>query len=529
MLRFTQMGAGAAWIAEYGDPQDRRAAASVARYSPLHNVHDGVDYPAFFLSVAATDNVVGPGHARKLAKRLADVNAQAFFLEAEAGGHEVSDPLLRPEMMAMRATFLFERLLPPQSDARSSPEAEFVKWAQPRAVPLSRFAMTVSELVGSARIVALGEPAHGAHEPLAFRNRLFAYLVEHLGFTAIALESGLSESRRVNDFVLGGAGDPREIARDALTWGFGDYAENVELLRWLRQHNADSPVRKVRFYGIDVSGGSDADFTTARVSLDNALGFLERFAPDLSRRERADLDGFLNRFTRQKHLALAPAEKVRLSDAIGRLVALFGRERARLIAASSSDEFAWAERSAIAAGQTDELFRLWPADMPAEGVSAEFEQAAAARDAAMADNVQWALRREGDAGRMLVYAHNAHVMNGELRGGIWSVYRQPPAAMGRHLRAALAKDLVTIAVASATNGPGLPQISSRGTVEDALISVGAAPFLLDLRDARNVASLAPWLTRLQSMRANFATQMLVTPQDAFDALVFVEPLTPAGK
>lgn len=33
----------------------------------------------------------------------------------------------------------------------------------------------IPDLVGSARIVALGEPAHGAHEPLAFRNQLFAY------------------------------------------------------------------------------------------------------------------------------------------------------------------------------------------------------------------------------------------------------------------------------------------------------------------------------------------------------------------
>lgn len=45
-------------------------------------------------------------------------------------------------------------------------------------------------------------------------------------------------------------------------------------------------------------------------------------------------------------------------------------------------------------------------------------------------------------------------MNGKLRGGIWSVYRQPPAAMGQHLRAALAKNLVIVGMASGTNGPG---------------------------------------------------------------------------
>jgi erythromycin esterase-like protein/fermentation-respiration switch protein FrsA (DUF1100 family) len=527
MLRFTEMGGGAAWTAEYGDPRDPSAAVFLARYSPLHNIREGVNYPPSFISVAATDTVVGPGHARKLAKRLADVNAKVFFLEAQAGGHEVSDPLLRPELMAMRATFLLDQLSLPQRDGAS--DAAFVNWAKARAIPLSEFESAVAGTVGSAHVVALGEPAHGAHEPLAFRNRLFAYLVEKLGFTAIAMESGLSESRRVNDFVLSGRGDPREIARRNLTWGFGDYAENVELLRWLREHNAAAAGRKVQFYGIDVSGGSDGDFTTARVSLDEARDYLERFAPGLSRRERADLDPFLDRFTHQKYLALTPAAKAELRDAIGRLIALFGRERARLISASSSDALAWAERSAIVAGQTEELFRLWPQDMPAEGVSADFERAAAARDAAMADNVRWVLRREGDAGRMLVYAHNAHVMNGELRGGIWSVYRRPPPAMGLHLRAALAKDLVIIGIASATNGPGLPQRTNRGSLDDALSQVRAAPFLLDLRNARDSASLMPWLSQAQSMRVNFTTQMLVSPLDAFDALIFVDPLTPAGK
>ena len=50
-------------------------------------------------------------------------------------------------------------------------------------------------IVGDARVVAVGEPAHGVHEPLAFRNHLLEYLVEELRFTAIAVESAFPESR----------------------------------------------------------------------------------------------------------------------------------------------------------------------------------------------------------------------------------------------------------------------------------------------------------------------------------------------
>ena len=111
MLRFPEMGMGAAWINEYGDPKDPQAAAWLAKYSPVHNVKPGVDYPAFLITVATTDNRVGPGHARKLAKRLMDAGANALFLEPEEGGHGVSDPLQQPEMMAMRATFFMDRLM----------------------------------------------------------------------------------------------------------------------------------------------------------------------------------------------------------------------------------------------------------------------------------------------------------------------------------------------------------------------------------------------------------------------------------
>lgn len=115
MLRFPEMGMGAAWIDEYGDPTQPADARWLAAYSPVHNVRPGVEYPPFLVTVATTDNRVGPGHARKLAMRLMEVGADPMFLEPGGGGHGVSDPLQRPEMMAMRMAFLMDTLLPSQA------------------------------------------------------------------------------------------------------------------------------------------------------------------------------------------------------------------------------------------------------------------------------------------------------------------------------------------------------------------------------------------------------------------------------
>jgi erythromycin esterase len=64
----------------------------------------------------------------------------------------------------------------------------------------------LDQMIGDAKIVGLSEGIHAGAEPLIFRNRVFKHLVERLGFNAIALESGIVESRLLNDYVTRGKG-----------------------------------------------------------------------------------------------------------------------------------------------------------------------------------------------------------------------------------------------------------------------------------------------------------------------------------
>ena len=111
MLRFPKMGMGAAWMEEYGNPEDPAAAAVLRSYSPLHLVREGGRYPQFLVTISTEDNRVGPGHARKLAARLMQVGVPTYFLEDDEGGHGVSDPLSRPEIVAKRMAFLVDTLM----------------------------------------------------------------------------------------------------------------------------------------------------------------------------------------------------------------------------------------------------------------------------------------------------------------------------------------------------------------------------------------------------------------------------------
>lgn len=408
-------------------------------------------------------------------------------------------------------------LLVPLTAAAAQPAAHFTTWAAQHAVALppcppdSKQWEKVGAIVGSVDLVALGEPAHGAREPLALRNCLFRYLVEHHGFTAIALETGVSESRALDDYVAGGSGDARQLARDNFSWGFGRFAENIALLEWMRGYNADpAHARKLHLYGIDLSGGDKSGaWRNAAVTLRTSIAHLARVMPDRSQPVRKALAPFLDRFSAPGYAAMTPAERARLRRAIAALIGFLDRHRA------DDPDWMWAQRNAVNARQLERLFRVSPPPTADDELSPDDYKADIARDAAMAENALWASRREVPNGRLLLFAHDGHIMNAATRGGSWSVYRRAPAAMGVHLKAALGARLLIVPIVS----PAGPDTD----LDTALARTGHDRFLLDLRPVRRDG----WLAGERSMRTNFTDELLVKPGIAFDALIFLARLSPA--
>src|SRR5690625_6530400 len=75
MLRYHKFTIGKFWVSEYGDPDTPEHFEFLYKYSPLHNVEEGVTYPPILIATAESDDRVVPAHAKKLDRKSTRLNS----------------------------------------------------------------------------------------------------------------------------------------------------------------------------------------------------------------------------------------------------------------------------------------------------------------------------------------------------------------------------------------------------------------------------------------------------------------------
>ena len=395
------------------------------------------------------------------------------------------------------------------------------------------------DIVGDARVVAIGESTHRVHEFYQLRHLVTRFLVEEMGFTGFAMESGFPEGWAVHDWVLGGDGDLDQLLHTGITYHMGKCAEMRDQLMWMRKHNLAHD-RKIRFYGIDIPDSS----ASALPGVMAALSFLDEADPAYAaavRQHLLPLFGYLpsdrtglawSAPTIQAYLALGAAHRHELTARISELAERLQALRVPY-SAVNADRAEIALQCAVTARHADAFLA---------NIAAAPERrygGANVRDAAMADNVEWILGREE---RIVVGAANGHLQRWPYR--VPPIINEEQIMLGQHLARSLGDRMVVLA--TTYNGgrvfshraiPGGPPghtevfyqdvapFTEPGSLDVLLASTGEPLAMLDLRGVPEDGPVARSFAEIDCTRQGPHKQ-LVNPLAAFDAVVHIDKVTP---
>lgn len=118
MLRYHEIGRGASWIGEYGDPRIPEQRAWIEGYSPYQKIAEGVNYPTPFFWASTADDRTHPAHARKGAAKMAGLGHDYYYFEDTVGGHSGGvDNEQRAKLQALQYIYLMQQLMDDADEA----------------------------------------------------------------------------------------------------------------------------------------------------------------------------------------------------------------------------------------------------------------------------------------------------------------------------------------------------------------------------------------------------------------------------
>jgi erythromycin esterase len=370
-------------------------------------------------------------------------------------------------------------------------------WLLNHAYP---YVEAIGPLAGPATVIGLGDDTHGTHEYWATKLRMIETLVRDDGFTLIGFEGPFPDFSKLDDYALGGDGDPRAILRHhELGYWFWASEEIVAAIEWIRNYNltrGDRPAVEIAGFDVTDSSGAAAIVTTYLDAADSAAAANARSAyadcvtpapQDCPARLQAIVDD----------LALRETELVSRTSQHAYDRALHA---AHIVAAAVNESPA-----------TDSFYHAW-------------------RDENMAKNALSLRQRMTANGRMVLWAHHEHI------GKTTTI--ENAKSMGKWLDEQLGSSYFALGTCTGTGSfnvvlpPAFVAVSavnfppaSSVSYESSFASAGMPLMLIPLHGA-----LPDWLATQHHLRGGTSgapyDKMEVLPQK-FDAILYIDRTTPS--
>jgi erythromycin esterase len=409
-----------------------------------------------------------------------------------------------------------------------------IRWIQQNAIPLRTTNQggsdadlaALSQIVGNASLVGLGEETHGTHEFIDVKARLAEYLITHLGFTTLVMENDWGSSRLLDAYVNGGPGDLVTIMSQSL-FGSWQTQEYEAFFAWLRAYNAHpAHTTKVHFYGMDIQAVSQSDF-------DAVQQYIQQVAPQqvsVVQSLYAPIIASSLPYPYRTYVALNAATKQQYQTQAQRVYDLLQAHQQDYTQRSSPRQFSLAFQDARIIVQ----FTIYYNSSTQKEALQRYYQ----RDGFMAENIEWIHdHAAGSNPKLIIWAHDGHIANDTTYSS------QDGRNMGGELRAQYKDSYLPIGTTLYQGTfrvydypAGVLQAIPPAPANTYNYTLGQAGLRLFMLELRNVPSgpVATWANGAGSVNTlllyGLGGEDLSTPgplNQWFDVLVHVQNTTPS--
>jgi len=327
------------------------------------------------------------------------------------------------------------------------------------------------------------------------------FLVNEMGFTVFAIEATFSGALELNDYILGGDGDPRR-ALGALSYPAWTIESILDMVIWMREYNSTHE-KKVKFYGFDFR-----PVTTSAKVVYNYLkktNGTDQYNPLLSR--------MMNNWTLNQVRSGSKEELHEDAEELQSLIKQLEQQAPRAASGSPAAVNSQEERQWRLVVQHVRVLlqyiEFW-------NLMSDRSKATGFRDKTMAENVRWIADYEKGA-KIILWAANAHIMATPGSG-----------CMGSYLRQSFGKDMVVFGLLCNRNSAGPSPDDTdkgygapKGTFEALLTEAGFDIAVVDLRSLPKGAA-----SKYFNAPRKSGPIFLRLPR-AYDTILFIESTTVA--
>lgn len=292
----------------------------------------------------------------------------------------------------------------------------------------------LDEWLKDAEMIGISEGEHGMNESMDFRNSYIKYLIRTNQVQVLAFESGLLESRLVNDYIQGENLNLDTVLTNGFSYTFGQFSQSRELIEWLRKTNETrSTEKRVRFYGFDMSGSAPNPYLeNASYSLQECLNYLKEVDPELFYERSVDAEQFLPYLRVADNpenigvsfVDLSEEKRAIYLEFLENLMGTIEKNKLKYIQKSGEDQYEWGLQMAVCSKQN--LSFLIGYHQPKTDHSS--------RERFMIENIKWIRKKEGNK-KMVLFAHLSHLAKDISRIDEDGNNTMPEIMFGEHMHA----------------------------------------------------------------------------------------------